>query len=295
MTIIAGFKCRGGIVICADTQETVEHAKRHVPKLRFEPSPNAFYGRLNNEAEELAVAFCGAGSGPLIDKLADEAWKAAKGASSLDEACFNIEDNIKRQYKELGQIYQPGYCPEVQLIFGVKMQRKSRLFTAYGPIVNEKHGCDSGGVGHYMADFLVRRMYRQHLNIHQCVILAAYILFQAKEHVDGCGGDSHIAVLREDGTSGLADRLHVDAITKILDSADRETGGLLLNSANLDTDDQKFLNDVKVTITLLDTFRKSQREEIRQWAEVASVLGPIRPTDSFGLPMPLNSETSEPE
>ena len=36
VTIIAGFRSDEGIVICADTQETVEGTKRNVPKLRYE-------------------------------------------------------------------------------------------------------------------------------------------------------------------------------------------------------------------------------------------------------------------
>ena len=51
MTIIAGFKCSEGIVICADTQETIGTSKRSVPKLRFEP----FGGP--HEGDTLAIAF----------------------------------------------------------------------------------------------------------------------------------------------------------------------------------------------------------------------------------------------
>jgi 20S proteasome alpha/beta subunit len=38
VTIVAGFKTIDGIVLCADTQETIGGiSKRNVPKLRFEP------------------------------------------------------------------------------------------------------------------------------------------------------------------------------------------------------------------------------------------------------------------
>jgi hypothetical protein len=39
MTIIAGFRCQDGIVVCADTQETFGSAKRNVPKLVFSHGP----------------------------------------------------------------------------------------------------------------------------------------------------------------------------------------------------------------------------------------------------------------
>lgn len=167
VTIIAGFKCEEGIVICADTQETVGTAKRNVPKLRFEPCDP--YTQHEDNHSNLAAAFCGAGSGPMIDKLIDQAWTSAKGGNSLDDACSAIEEGIKKQYKEFGEIYQVGSCPEVQLIYGVKMDGHSRLFAAMGPIVNEKYEYDSGGLGHYMADFLASKMHYTQMNIRQCV------------------------------------------------------------------------------------------------------------------------------
>ena len=39
MTIIAGFRCQGGIVVCSDTQETSGTAKRSVPKLQCFQGP----------------------------------------------------------------------------------------------------------------------------------------------------------------------------------------------------------------------------------------------------------------
>lgn len=79
MTIIAGFKSCEGIVICADTQESVSNiSKRNVHKLRFEPLPLAFYGEQAHEGDTIAAAFCGAGHGPFIDKLVNGAWEAAQ-------------------------------------------------------------------------------------------------------------------------------------------------------------------------------------------------------------------------
>src|ERR1700736_2006283 len=74
VTIVAGFKCKEGIVLCADKQETIEPLKRHVPKLRIEPKRDFYGGDL---ADELMVAFAGAGNGPFIDKLVSRAWEDA--------------------------------------------------------------------------------------------------------------------------------------------------------------------------------------------------------------------------
>lgn len=295
VTIIAGFKCYEGVVLCADTQETLEHAKRNIPKLRFEPkNQHGFPEQVS--PDDLAVAFCGAGDGPFIDKLASVAWEDASVATSIDEACEAIENSIKRTYREFGLIYQQGLCPEVQLIFGVKMHHKSRLFSAVGPIVNEKSGYDCGGVGHYMADFLASRMYSEYLPVHQCVILAAYILFQSKEHVDGCGGDSQIVVLREDGSSGAVDWKRVKAITELLSQSDRDISELLLAAARLSTPDDKLKDSISNAKEMLEVFRSNQRDELERWdAMLSPPAGEvIVKTDALGLPeQPINNAEAE--
>lgn len=296
VTIIAGFKSYEGVVLCADTQETVEHTKRKVTKLRFEP--HSTFGDTSVNHSNLAAAFCGAGDGPFTDKLIEQAWKAAQNASSLDEACSNITDSIEEQHEKFGKIFQPGYVPETQLIFGVKMDGYSRLFTSLGPVVNEKQGYDSGGIGYYMADFLAGRMYGDHLNIRQCVILAAYILYQAKEHVEGCGGESHIVVLRDNESSGYVDWKRVTSITQLLERSDDQIGQLLLDTASLDTDDKEYQQAVDLGMHLLKTYRKLEQDTLARAAEFEKVEAgafsvTLEKTDSLGLPTKSSNQTSK--
>jgi hypothetical protein len=294
VTIIAGFKSYEGIVICADTQETMEHSKRQVPKLRFEPADHD-----NGSTDDLAAAFCGSSNdGPWVDKLIENAWESAQVATSLDEACDEVEKSIKRTYKEFGHIYQPGCCPTAELIYGVKMFNRTKLFSAYGPVVNEKEGFYSSGIGYYMADFLAGRMYEHHLNIRQCVILAAYILFQTKEHVEGCGGDSHIAVLREEGTSGRVGWQQVEAITEILKYSDKEIGRTLLQLADLDLNDEQFKEHTNLTLEITAALREHNRKRLKESEEMnyCVILGDKpREIDSLGLVNPSPSEKSESE
>lgn len=70
---IAGFKCQDGIVVCADTQETLGSAKRNVPKLEFTHGPtwSAEQNKMINH--DLVLTMCGAGDGPFVDKVASYA------------------------------------------------------------------------------------------------------------------------------------------------------------------------------------------------------------------------------
>lgn len=287
VTIIAGFRCDEGIVLCADTQETSGSSKRDVPKLRFEGS-----GELTDTP--LAVAFCGAGPGPFIDRMVDQAWEDVQIATSLDEACDEIKRSIEGTYTKYRNIFQDGQCPTADLIYGVKANGGTRLFCANGPIVNEKDYYSSGA-GYYLADFLAKRMYSKSLNLRQCAILAAYIIFQAKEHVDGCGGDTHISVLRDTGVSGVAERENIEAITEMADWADSSFGRLLLQSADLDLGAEDFGKSATEEIELLDRLRELQKDKLQKnglW-NLRRILGShgVQPeTDFLGLPMPTKGK-----
>lgn len=292
MTIVAGFKSFEGIVVCADTQETIDNlSKRDVPKLRFEPEDSAFYGARGHEGDGLAVAFCGAGeNGPFIDKLIDNAWHDAKNTTALPETCEAIEESIKDTYREFGKIFQVGFCPQAELIYGVKMEGRSKLFSAMGPVVNEERTYSTAGIGRHLADFLAARMHGDHLNIRQCAILAAYVLFQTKEHIEGCGGDSHIAVLRNNGTSGKVGSRQVQAITELLKITDKDSGRIFLELADFEINDEEFKKDGNFSIDVLQAMRKSVREELKESIEQWDALfpgrlsGPKRNDDWLGLP-----------
>jgi hypothetical protein len=295
VTIIAGFRSYQGIVVCADTQETIGESKRNVPKLIFKPSS---IGKDHTEGTELAAAFCGAGNGPFIDKIVDRTWQDIENATSLDEACTLAIESIENSYKHFGNIYQPGFVPEVELIFGVKMDDDSRLFTSVGPIVNEKKTYESSGTGIYLANFLCARMYKEHLTLRQCVILAAYVLFQAKEHVNGCGGDSQIAVLRNDGVSGIIDWQRVEAMTKLLQGVDQGLGELLFDVGDLNKTDHDIGDHLQTMMDVVKTYREDAKAELKKHEEFWYFLGraiggkdfKVRPKDEYGLPMPSDDQ-----
>lgn len=295
MTIIAGFRSLDGVVICGDTQETVSNlSKRRTSKVKVSPEYPGISAVITGS--DLAVSFCGAGYSPFIDKLTSSAWIACEGAASLDEACSLIENSICDTYEKYGRIYQAGECPKVELIYGVKMDGCSCLFSAAGPIVNPVERYCSGGAGYYMADFLAARMYRNVISVHQGVILAAYVLFQAKEHVDGCGGDSHIAVLRNDGESGMVDPARIRAITDMLSDTDQQLGEVLLAAANLQVDYETVVGMVsELTKDTIKHARNAAKKSIESsdWLVDQLVRWDVKDRDEFGFSTPSTPQKSE--
>jgi len=243
---------------------------------------------------DLALAICGAGEGPFIDKIASQAWDAVRYVSDIWEASERVESMVKETYRDFGQVYQAGACPQVELIYGITKGGDSRLFQATGPVVNETT-YSSNGVGYYLADFLATRMRGDAwLTIRQTVILAAYILLQAKEHVDGCGGDSHIAVLRESESSGMVDSRLIQHLTEYLKSADHCTGEMLLSAADFSISDSDASDEISRSVDLLKFMRGEEMKRLEEHRKSDQALfiplgelmgGPKREEDDLGLPI----------
>lgn len=59
---------------------------------------------------------------------------------------------------------------------------------------------DAIGIGQDLARYIGSKLYRPDLTIDKAAALAAYILEEAKQNIEGCGGASQIICLTEDGS-----------------------------------------------------------------------------------------------
>ena len=271
VTIVAGFRFNGGVILCADTQETIgEYSKTWTPKLDVRPQP--WYAK--DSPDELMAAFAGAGDGPFADKIIERAWEEVQTATSFDEACSQIESSIKETHREYGQIFQNGYLPDVELIYGVKMHGHSKLFKSIGPLVKEVDYA-AAGVGMHLANFLTSRMHQRYLPGRQAFILAAYVLYQCIEHVDGCGGDRHIATLNEAGNSGMINPAHIDLAVHQLQEVKDAVSILLLNAPDISISPENFEKDLQAVVEKIRFLRETGQtvKELLEAAENATRQG----------------------
>ena len=147
MTIVLGIKTPQGVVLASDTQESYESHKVSRPKLIFKSDETSVCGL------PVTLAIAGAGTGPWLDKVSAEMWDALQDATSLDEASSQIEEKIKTMYSEYRELVS--YDLHAELIYGIGASNGTRLFHAYGPIVNEL-GIKAAGSGQAIADFLMK-------------------------------------------------------------------------------------------------------------------------------------------
>lgn len=263
VTIAAGFRFNGGVILCADTQETIRelHSKTWTPKLIVEPSQNI--GR--DSPNDLMIAIAGAGDGPFIEKLTELAWAGSRNSISFEDACNKIRQTIKDTHDEYMPSFQIGYFPAADLVYGVKMQGQSKLFRSNGPVVNELRDYGSVGVGRYMADFLACQIHQCYLPSTQAIILAAYVLFQCKEYVDGCGGDSHIAILNETGNSTMLHPLRVDTFTELIREIEMHLPQLLLSALDYSIPPMEFEKQLKLVVQGITAIQQRSVDFKKQW------------------------------
>ncbi len=221
VTIVLGIKTPQGVVLSADTQESYQGShKVNRPKLVYHSETN-----ICDLAIGMAVA--GSGLGPSIDKVTTQMWEAIQEATSLDEACLKAENAIKdfyREYRELTELDND------ELIYGIGASGATRLFHAWGPVVNETNRRASG-YGQAVADFLLRH-FRDTTHITNAMSWAIYILYSAKTHADYCGGDTHCAVLQNDGQNYLLKPDHIKAMENVFEKTSETTDTMLMLVAN---------------------------------------------------------------
>jgi len=136
-------------------------------------------------------------------------------------------------------------------------------------------------------------MWRRDITIRQAIILSAYILFQAKEHVEGCGGDSHIAVLRDHGPSGLVDWRNVWYTTTMAERSDSLLAQLILDYADLSQSKEEFLTRAKASMDILAQRRETDRVLLEKEKEDWESIYPLYRVDDLGLPSPPGNENPE--
>jgi hypothetical protein len=239
VTIAAGFCCTDGIVLCADSQETIDdYLKVSAPKIEIRPEGTG-------KRREVFAVFVGAGHGPLVDRLVDEMWYAAENSKgNLNEAANAMAAANRDYYKELKTVFRdkdPDY-PRAQIIYGVNVKNELALFKATGPIVNRIRNYEFAGVGVILAKYItgdrIGRIGRMTAN--QATILSLYILGQAERYVEGCGGQHQIVIMKPGKPPEHLDNWKQVAASAQMPFLDIQSKQLVLLTPDLELSDEDF-------------------------------------------------------
>jgi 20S proteasome alpha/beta subunit len=269
VTIAAGFKCSDGFVLCADTQESGTAFKRRVPKLEVRP-------KIIAPDDKCRVIITGSGSSSFVDSLIEELWKGAQRASEsrLDEVTGRINSALIEHYRKIWSIYpkqvNPQYLPSADLMLAVWTRSGSELYLVRGHDMTQVQGYGALGCGDELAQFICEPLFNPEMIARQVVFLAVYMLEQVKQNVLNCGGESHIAILQNDGTLSTIPPIAAFLLTNHLASFDKALGSLLLASVDEAIDDKTFRRVFTVFRDEMTRLRGQYRmNRVEFWKDIA--------------------------
>jgi hypothetical protein len=190
MTIAAGFPCSDGLVLCADTQETIiGYAKVDTQKM------TQLKTGLHN------LVFTGAGDSGLIDmtiQLMSEALilKEPHGLLGVEEVLReSIVEIFNRHLAPWSQFAEADRPIFPDLLIGLQQSAATFLYRASGTTLRRVYEAQCVGTGVVLGRSLIAKLFNSAVSIAHGWLIALYVLYQAKTWVDGCGGNSDILLL----------------------------------------------------------------------------------------------------
>lgn len=262
MTIVAGFVCSDGIVICADSQESSGDYKFPVEKL------------LITESQDLQVVVGGAGHGPMIDMAAGQISRMLRRRqpASYEDIEVAITDELVSLYEREFPLC-PVSDPEdrvIELLVGAKIRslHKPVLFKTYATTVSRVSQHAIIGSGRAI-EYQLYKLYHPPERTNRVIPIAISLLNVAEVVLRSVGGEERLVVLHEGEYSGLDTPLprDVEAVRRAQAQLESAAGEVLLDLLDVTKSDEDFQGTLFRFSSLAIDLRVSQVEAHRNLME----------------------------
>lgn len=188
MTIALGLIAEEGVVIAADRQETEGDQKKDQRKI------DSLWAMTVG-----SLLISGAGNGPYIDSITRrlnlcfgaKKWKW----EDVDEMTEEFRTTHSAFYSEAVLPfagYQPYERPDYELLFGCSTEDRHLLWYSHKLTLNRSEGFRAVGIGASTAESLLKKFYVQRLPLKVAISLAAFVVYQVKNSVEGCGFETDV-------------------------------------------------------------------------------------------------------
>ena len=266
MTIAAGFVCRDGIVLCADSQESVGDYKWPVKKLVI---PKIMVGKTR-------LMIAGAGFGPAID-TATQKIISRVGTSQLNyEETLRAIEGVLREIHERDLAFYPTRSQEdVQfqlLIAFTSTEGYGGLFSTTGSLVKRVETFEVIGSG-MVTNFFAHSLYRKTswdspiLSLSEGKVLAAYLIHLAKLQLSSIGGRSQIAAIDDDGEIQVAD-WDVPNWERFFSEFQWLSGNVMLDCADPSSSEEDFISRLDVFVSAMKAMKQGLIKERVEWERI---------------------------
>jgi hypothetical protein len=248
VTIAAGFCCRGGLVLAADSEMTIPDSLKYeefkVTKLDFEGLKGGISGA--GDWDYLRMAFQ-----KVVARLQ---VNPTDPRLAVEETVLEIYNNHVAAYP-----YEPK--PSFDLLVGIREHDGLfSLIRSSQTAVRRSLTFEFLGVGAILGRYLADTMYSIGMSLRQASLMAIYILRLAKKYVPGCGGHSDILVIDSQGNMEFLQTPGIAALEENFSEFDEDVNRVLLGFADLGISDEDFENKLGILNSAIRRFRKKQKE-----------------------------------
>jgi len=294
MTIAAGFVCKDGVILCADTQETIPgYARTDVQKLR------------SFEVKGINLFFAGAGNNGIqvdasIEEITDNLRDSPEDLADARRFVRVLRDAVRAVFP---MEYYPRAETEVDLLMAVQFSSSAKLYRITDCSVASVTERVCVGAGLVLANQLLQRYYSWDASLLEAAIISLYVLYHAKKWVPSCGGNTDIALIPNiGGRMSYMPTEEVEKIEKYCEAHDKALQRLLTAVPRHPKNKEAFDNEVRNAVIGLTAARSAFQEWEDVMKEVAAHLGRdyeemMREAEEganrFLNPPPSDSQTSE--
>jgi len=266
VTLIAGLVCEDSIVFAADSEESGGITKSNVEKMRRVPEGGVLGVLGHNPKKNVSVIVSGAGNGPLCDYAMQKITGEARRTSDRNAAIQAIQEILI----EIWKVHIPLYpvdpaAADFRLLVGLKAPTDHRptLYSIQGTTIVQRDKYFTFGSGS-VTDYILEQMYSERMNTEDGIAAALYMLQIAKRYVAGVGGESHILVLRADGSVDEKPSWEISKEENIAQTFNEVSGRLLLALLRTrSATDDEFRQILKAFNRGIQLLRKKKKESDR--------------------------------
>ena len=215
VTYIVGMRSPQGVVLSADSQETIAGEISYREKIATCPTQDLVIG--------------GAGRGVLIEGFIQHVFESidSKALDSEKSAMAFIRAALRSFYLSDVKVLAGRY-KEISFLLGGKLQSgEIGLWQTKGNRVFSVPEYEAIGYESPFVRHLLRRLYRAGLSLSQLELLSIYLVKAAKETADSVGGPTSVAVVSSSGVT-LEDKRAIDELEERVSRFDEALSLLLL-------------------------------------------------------------------
>lgn len=191
MTIALGILAQDGLVMAADTEISAGPEKLEEGKI-------AWIGRAKSGSSVTNLAVSGAGNLAYLRHLQLDvisSFQESKSVLSFPQIKNRLTRHIETFHKKHVMpfsAFKEEERPTVRLIVGAQKEFSSRLWYTEEAAVNPASFFAAVGCGQGYAERLLNQYATRTLDTLAAAVLAAFVLFQVKDFVSGCGKNTEL-------------------------------------------------------------------------------------------------------